>query len=68
MLKSVDFGRIMTPEGIETLFLAFSSQTGQSVEHNRHSIFLFGFFCQREDILRHFIGLISDSRRKGFSR
>ena len=49
MLKSVDFGRFMTSEGTETLILAFTSKTGQSVAHNRH----FGFFCQRLDI-RHF--------------
>ena len=68
MLKLVDFGRFMKPEGTETLILAFTSKMGQSVAHNRHRIFLFGFFCQREDIFRHFIGLISDSRLKGFSR
>ena len=48
MLTSVDFGRFMTPEGIETLILAFTSKTGQYVAHNRHKIFLFGFFCQYE--------------------
>ena len=31
MLKSVDFGRFMTPEYTETLILAFTSKTGQSV-------------------------------------
>ena len=56
MLKSVDLGRFMTPEGTETLFLVFISKTGQSVEHNKHKIFSFGFFYQREDIYRHFIG------------
>ena len=65
MLKLVYFGRFMTPEGTETLILAFTSKTGQSVAHYRHRIFLFGFFCQREDIFRHFMGLISDARRKG---
>ena len=40
----------MTPKGIETLFLAFISKTGQSVAHNRHKIFSFGLFYQREDI------------------
>ena len=50
MLKSVDFGRFMTSEGTETLNLAFTSKIGQSVAHNRHGIFLFGFFCQRMDI------------------
>ena len=68
MRKSVDFGRLMTPEGSETLILALTSKTGQSVAHNRHIVFLFGFFYQREDILRYFIGLISDSRYKGFWR
>ena len=29
---------------------------------SRHGIFLFGFFCQRMDIFRHFINLISDCR------
>ena len=29
---------------------------------------LFLFFYQRENIFRHFIGLISDFRHKGFSR
>ena len=68
VLRSVELDRFMTPEGTETLILAFTSKTGHSVAHNRQRIFLFGFFCQREDIFRHFIGLISDSRRKGFSR
>ena len=54
MLKSVDFGRFMTPERSETLILAFTSKTGQSVAHNRHRIFLIGFFCQRKNIFRHF--------------
>ena len=62
MLKSVDFGQFMTSEGTDTLFLGSTSKTGQSVAHNRHGIFLFGFFCQRMDIFRHFISLISDSR------
>ena len=68
MVKLIDFGRFMTPEGIKTLILAFTLKKGQSVEHTRHRIILFGFFCQREDILRHFIGLISDSKLKGYSR
>ena len=68
MIKSVDFGRIMTPEGSETLILALTSKTGQSVAHNRHIIFSFALFYQREDILRYFIGLISDSIYKGFWR
>ena len=68
MVKSVDFYRFMTSEGTKTLILSFTSKTGQSVEHTRHRIFLFGFFGQREDTLRHFIGLISDSRLKGYSK
>ena len=45
--------------------LTITSKTGQSVARiNTHTIFLFGFLCQREDILRHFIGIISDSRPK----
>ena len=44
MLKSVDFCRFMTSEGYETLILAFTSKTGQSVAHNGHRVFLFGFF------------------------
>ena len=68
MLKSVDFGRFMTSEGTETLILAFTSKTGQSVAHDRQGIFLFGFFCQRMDTFRHFKSLISDSRVQGYSR
>ena len=52
----------MTPEGTETLILAFISKTGQPVAHDRHKIFSFVFFYQREDIFRHFIGRTSDSR------
>ena len=40
----------MTSEGTDTLILAFSSKTGQSVARYTHRIFLFGFFNQREDI------------------
>ena len=32
------FNRIITSEGTETLVLAFTSKTGQSVAHNRHRI------------------------------
>ena len=49
VLKSVDFGRFMTPEGTKTYILAFTSKTGQSVAHNRHGIFLF-YFSVREKI------------------
>ena len=62
MLKSVDFGRFMTPEGTETLILAFISKTEQSVAHNSHIIFSFGFFYQREDIFRHYIDRTSNFR------
>ena len=41
MLKSVDFGRFITSESTETLILAFTSKTGQSVAHNRHGFFIF---------------------------
>ena len=69
MVKSIVFDRFMTSEGIKTLILAFTSKTGQSVEHTRHGIFLlFGFFCQRADILRHFKGFILDFILKGYSR
>ena len=61
MQSSVDFGRFITPEGTETLFLAFILKTGQSVAHNRLKILSFVFFYQREDIYRHFIGRTSDS-------
>ena len=68
MKKSVDFGRFMTLEGTETLILAFTSKTGQSIAHNRHKLFSFGFFYQREDIFRHFRGRTSGSRLSGYSR
>ena len=58
----------MTSEGTNTLILAFTSKMGQSVAHNTLRIFSFGLFCPREDIFRHLIGLISDSRPKGVSR
>ena len=63
-----DFDRFMTSEGTDTLILAVTSKTGQSVARYTHQIFLFGFFNQREDIFTHFIGLISSSRHKGFAR
>ena len=47
----------MASEGTETLILAFTSKTGQSVAHNTHRIFLFRFFRQGMDMLRHFISL-----------
>ena len=51
----------MTSDGTETLILTFTSKTGHSVGLNRHSIFLFGFFCQSEDLFWHFIDLISET-------
>ena len=58
----------MMSEGTDTLILAFTSKTGQSVARYTHRFFLFGFFNQREDIFMHFIGLILSSRHKGFAR
>ena len=43
-------------------YLAITSKTGQRAAHSSHRIFLFEFFCQREDIFRHFIGLFLDYR------
>ena len=60
MEELINFDKFMMSEGTETLILAFTSKTGQSVEHNRY-LFSFGFFCLKEHISRHFIGLISDS-------
>ena len=68
MLQSIDFDRFMMSEGTDTLILAFTSKTGQSVARLPHRIVLFGFFNQREDMFTHFIGLISSSRHKGFAR
>ena len=39
MVKSIGFDRFMTSEGTETMILAFTSETGQSVAHTRHRIF-----------------------------
>ena len=50
VLICVKVGRFMTSEDTQTLILAFTSKTGQFVAHNRHGIFLFGFFCERTDI------------------
>ena len=58
----------MTSEGIDMLNLAFTLETRQSVARCTRKIFLFGFFCQTEDVLRHFIGLIADFRPEGLSR
>ena len=58
----------MSSEDTDTLILAFTLKAGKFVACNTHRIFLFGFFCQRENIIMHFIGIFSDSRCKGFSR
>ena len=75
MLLSIDFGRFMTSEGTDALILTLTSKTGQYVARNTHIIILFGFLYQlfgflyqREDEFRHFIGIITDSRRRGLSR
>lgn len=66
IVKLINFDWYMTSECTSTMILAFSLKTGQSGEYTRHRIFLFGFFSQREDIISHYIGLISDSRLKGY--
>ena len=68
MVTPIDFDRFITSEGTKSPSLAFTSKTRQSVKHTRHRIFSFGVFCQRENILRHFIGSISDSRLEEYSR
>ena len=50
VVKSIDFDRFMTSECTKTLILAFTSKTGQSAEHTRHRIVLFGFFSGRKRI------------------
>ena len=62
MVKSIGFDKFITSEGTETLILAFISKTGQYVAHTRYRIFYNRFFYQVKDTLRHFIGLISESR------
>ena len=57
----------MTPEGTETFILAFISKMEQSVAQNSHIIFSFGFFYEREDIFRLYIGRTSDFRLQGYS-
>ena len=52
----------MKPESTETLILAVISKAGQSVALNRHKIFSFGIFYQREDIFQHFIAQTLDFR------
>ena len=38
MVKSIGFDRFMASEGTETLILALTSKTGQSVVHTSHRI------------------------------
>ena len=54
MLKLVDFGRFMMQEDTEKSILAFTSKTGQCVAHNRHRIFLFGFFLSERGYIKTF--------------
>ena len=58
----------MPSEGTETLILAFTLKTGQSVAQNRCTTFLFGLFYQRIDIYRNLISLISDYKVQGYGR
>ena len=49
------------------MILASILKTGQSVASNAHIFFIILIFLsEREDVFRHFIGLISDSRHKSF--
>ena len=75
MLLSIDFDRFMTSEGTDACIFTLISKTEQYVARNTHIIILFGFLYQlfgflyqREDVIRHFIGIISDSRHRGLSR
>ena len=55
--KSIDFEGLIALKGIKALILAFVSETGQLVTHNRHRIFSFGVLYQRPNIFMHFTGL-----------
>ena len=59
--------RFMTSEGTDALILALL-ENGAVCNAIQTQTILFEFFCQREDIylFRHFIGLNSDSKLKGF--
>ena len=61
MVKSIDYGRFIKSEDI---------YRGLYVENGAicRAIIQFGFFCQRDDTFRHFIGIISDSRFKRYLR
>ena len=39
IVKSIGFDQLMASKDTETLILAFTSKTGQSVAHTRHRIF-----------------------------
>ena len=56
MLKSVDFGRFMTPEGSEMLLLALTSKTGQYLAHNRHIILSF-YYIQSSEIQENIVDI-----------
>ena len=47
----------MSSEGTETLILAFTSKTGQSVAHNINGIFLYGFFLSENGYIYAFYKL-----------
>ena len=69
MVKSIDFDRLMTSEGTESYIdFGIYLENGQSVAHTRHRIFQFRFFRQVKDTLKHFIGLISESKLYEYSR
>ena len=44
----------MAPQGTDVFIFAFTTETGQSVEHNRHRPFLFEVSYKRDDALKQF--------------
>ena len=58
---------LITTKGTGTCRLAFTSNTEQFVAHNRHNIFNLKKSV-KETIYLGILGLILDSRCKGFSR
>ena len=54
VLKSIEFGRFMTSEGTETLILAFTSKTKQSVAYNRQRIFFIWIFLSENGYIKAF--------------
>ena len=52
MLYSIDFDRFMTSEGTDTLILAFTSKTGQSVARYTHRFFYLDFSVRERIYLR----------------